>query len=98
VKEGLYLVRVLALGLTFSAFVLSFFSMVWIIMKKIEGKILFVFLGLVFISEGLLSYVLSSSIQKIFYLQGIRGMIILIMVLVSAILGRRRKYLFDVKK
>lgn len=97
-KQYQDLIWIFLFDLTLPLALVSVLATWWLMQKKTEGRMLFWITGIIYLGLGIRSYFIFGGIQDFFYIDGIRGGIMTLISAIVFILGRRKRYLFDVRR
>lgn len=92
------LLSFVSLTITLPLFVILLISWVWLAQRRREGKLLWIVVSLLWLSMGLVAWWSQGSLTNLVYLEGIRGALLTLLFLYDGLWGRRKKYLFSVRK
>ncbi len=103
-KSALYLIqkhhiflKIFVYSLVLPQFFITLAASIWVFQKKKEGRILLTIMASFWLISGILAWG-EVSTRLFVWTEGLRGAIVLAALLLDATLGRRKKYLFAVKK
>lgn len=78
-------------------FFINLLGTIWIVQKKREGFTLYLFLALSWTIVGFFAY-LSFKSKGFLWIEGIRGLVLMLVLLIYNYASTRKRYLFQVKK
>jgi hypothetical protein len=91
-------VTFVSLAVTLPLFIILFISWIWLAQKRREGKVLWAVVAALWLAMGLLAWWSQGRLSNLVYLEGLRGALLTLLFLYDGLWGRRKKYLFSVRK